>query len=129
MKKVATKDTAVRESMSCGPSTTSAPFEILGSSVEILTVTPRAYCCAGATMTDELTFQFVPYSALCSDAAALCGGLADGGLPVDERRVRDIKRYFLQRGGRCPSNEGNPNGMARDLREEDALSCRRDHRQ
>ena len=35
-----------------------------------------------------------PYSALYGDAAALCGGLADGGLPVDERRVRDIKRYF-----------------------------------
>ena len=45
-------------------------------------------------MTDELTFGLLPYSALYGDAAALCGGLADGGLPVDERRVRDIKRYF-----------------------------------
>ena len=42
----------------------------------------------------RMSEMFIPYSALYGDAAALCGALADAGLRVDERRVRDFKRYL-----------------------------------
>ena len=71
----------------------SAPFEILGKCRDP-DGNSQGLLLRWSDDDGRTHIQFVPYSALYGDAAALCGGLADGGLPVDERRVRDIKRYF-----------------------------------
>jgi hypothetical protein len=71
----------------------SGPFEVLGK-VSGLTGGSWGLLVRFKDARGRIHMRYIPVSEMHGDAAALCGGLGNDGLYIDERRHREFRRYL-----------------------------------